>query len=189
MQVFFPAGNGCFEARELGDELVIDEGGAPFGPGAGDPDREAARIVRWRDGDGRPGGAALLADPSRVVLNGRRLWPLVVLRRGDEIRVGSAGLFFTDESPLRVVAYEPGAGPAETCLRCHAPLRAGEPIVRCPGCGSPYMAQADRDPNCWTFGPCLACGREPRAEFSWRPGPEPQPGPAGPAEGGPEVAA
>ena len=104
-------------------------------------------------------------------MNGYAPLPLSVLRRGDEIRIGGTSLFFTDEDPLQVVPFDPSeVDPSvKTCTRCHRALQSGEPVVFCPVCGVPYMSQKDKDPNCWTFGPCIVCKRDPKVPFVWCP--------------------
>ncbi len=62
------------------------------------------------------------------------------------------------------------------CARCHGAIRTGDPVIRCPVCGILYMAQPVQHPNCWAFGPCISCGRDPSLEFVWRPSPAPSPG-------------
>jgi hypothetical protein len=182
MILFVPA---LEKAKGL-DTVVIDEILAigprgtltPIDPGATHGTcADLAWLVPLRDEGPSRRGVALLASPDHVRVNGLQAQPLMVLRRGDEIRVDGVSLFYTDEGPLRVVPFHVH-GEAETssasaspeCTRCHGAIRAGDPVVYCPVCSAVYMAQADRSPNCWEFGPCLSCGRDPGAEFAWQPG-------------------
>jgi hypothetical protein len=141
-------------------------------------DAQPADAVGWLVADrcpSLPRRAVLLAPDGDVLLNGRPPLPMNVLRRGDEIRVAKASLYFTDEDPLRVVAFDPDAFPmaSRKCSRCHRALTLGEPVVVCPCCGLLYMAQPDKSPNCWGFGPCIGCKREPAVDFVWQPHEEP----------------
>jgi hypothetical protein len=176
MQLFVPDSGHPrgFTTRTIDRILTIEPRGALVPVDAvepGDSRREVARLVPWR-GEALRRGVALLSRPGQVWLNGRPAPPLTVLRRGDEIRTGGVSLFFTDEAPLRVIAYEPAAEKrleARECTRCRGPIRPGDLIVSCPACDAVYMAQADRTPNCWEFGPCLSCGRDPGLTFVWEP--------------------
>jgi hypothetical protein len=172
MQIFVLDDSLWYQACVLDGEVAIDVEGSTFpvmAGGSADQTREIARLVPWREPDGRR-GAVLLSNSGRVVVDGRSALPLTVLWRGSEIRVGKASLFFSDEAPLEVVPFAPpeGARPAE-CTRCHGPIQPGDPVVHCPICAVVYMAQPDKSPNCWEFGPCLVCGRDPHLEFSWHP--------------------
>jgi len=172
MQIFVPDGSLRYQARVLDGEVAIDVEGSLFPVMAGrsaHQTREIARLVPWREPDGRR-GAVLLSRSGRVVVDGRSALPLTALRRGSEIRVGKASLFFSDEAPLQVVPFAPAVvvRPSE-CARCRGPIQPGDPVVHCPICSVVYMAQPDKSPNCWEFGPCLVCGRDPHREFSWHP--------------------
>ncbi len=119
--------------------------------------------------------AALFSAGDLVRVNGKCAAPIVILERGDAIQVGrNRTMFFTDEDPLEILAFDPATagGVKAECSRCHGPVNPGDPVVLCPICGLPYMAQGDKDPNCWTFGPCLGCGRDPHVPYVWHPGDE-----------------
>jgi hypothetical protein len=174
MQLFVPGRRGDFETRELDGPLAIAYG-AEFIPVEADATcsaaHEIARLVPWHAADGRR-GAILLARSSGAVINGCPALPVTVLRRGSEIRTGAMTCYFTDERPLRVVSLTVDQGMKEpTCTRCQGPIRAGDPVVFCPLCGVVYMAQPDKSPNCWDFGPCLVCSRDPHVAFVWEPDP------------------
>jgi hypothetical protein len=173
MQLFVPDGSGRYEAQVLDRPLAIDDGGTlvPIRRGAAlDRSREIARLVPWRGQDGQR-GAVLLARSRGVIVDGRSALPLNSLRRGSEIRAAGMSFFFTDETPLRIVAFTPETGvPEAICTRCQGSIQPGEPVICCPLCGVVYMAQPDKSPNCWEFGPCLVCGRDPHVEFVWHPG-------------------
>ncbi len=173
MQLFVPVGSDRYKAEILDSPLAIDDGGAliPIRNGAAlDRFREIARLVPWRGPDGQR-GAVLLARSSGVVVDGRAALPLTSLRRGTEVRVAGMSFFFTDEAPLRIMAFTLETGVREAiCTRCQGPIRSGDPVVYCPLCGVIYMAQPDKSPTCWAFGPCLVCGRDPQVEFVWHPG-------------------
>ncbi len=171
MQIFVPGPSG-FVARPFVRPLDLAEDGGIIAPDGvpGSPPARAARLVPFSIGPGKR-SAALLTRWRGLRVNGSPPLPMAILRRGDEIRLAGVSLFFTDEEPLRVVAFEPASGPdaaAAECARCHGTIRPGDPIVRCPVCSLTFMAQPDKRPNCWTFGPCL-CGRDPAVEFVWRP--------------------
>jgi hypothetical protein len=176
MQLFVPdpAQPRGFATRTIDQILAIEPSGtvvAAGGVGEDETSPPIAWLVPWH-GESLRRGVLALARPGEVWINGRSALPLTALRRGDEIRIGGVSLFFTDEAPLGVTAYEPPGGDrpaALECTRCHGPIRPGDPIVSCPACGAVYMAQADRTPNCWEFGPCLSCGRDPGLEFAWEP--------------------
>jgi hypothetical protein len=174
MQLFLTGRCGDFETRELDGPLAIASGAEFIAvePGATSAGaHEIARLVPWHAADGRR-GAILLARSSGVVINGRPALPVTVLRRGSEIRAGATTCYFTDERPLRVVSLTLDHGMKEpTCTRCQGPIHAGNPVVFCPLCGVVYMAQPDKSPNCWDFGPCLVCSRDPDVAFVWEPDP------------------
>jgi hypothetical protein len=176
MQLFVPdAGHPRgFTTRTIDQPLAIAPRGLVVPVDAAEPaaaDSQVAWLVPWR-GEALRRGVMLLTRPGRVRINGYPALSMTVLRRGDEIRVDGVSLFFTDEAPLRVTAYEPeassGPEPLE-CTRCHGPIQPGDPIISCPACGAVYMAQANRTPNCWEFGPCLSCGRDPGLALVWEP--------------------
>jgi hypothetical protein len=154
MQLFEPAEAG-FEARPITSAAEIAGG---------------ARVIPVIESDGRRFAALIVVGPD-VRLNGDVPLPLTILQRGDEIRCGGVSVFYTNEAPLCVTPFERRDGETKPpeCTRCHRPVQVGDPVVRCPVCGVLYMAQADKQPNCWTFGPCLVCGRDPHAQFVWRP--------------------
>lgn len=176
MQVFIPSHEQArgFLTREIDQTLALWPGGVLYPvDGVASPDAGPAFgwLVPWR-GNGFRRGVALLARSGRLRVNGLPVLPVTALERGDEIRVDGMSLYFTDEAPLRVVPYDPASatGPVGgECTRCHGPIREGASVVHCPICGSIYMAQPDRAPNCWEFGPCLSCGRDPQLEFAWEP--------------------
>lgn len=176
MQMFHPDGAGRYAASELQTDLVFraQAGWEPAcAQDAAECDIWLARICILRDA-GEPARAALLCRDEHTTIVGRLALPLLLLRRGDEIRVaGHESVFFTDEAPLRIAPLDQGA-PAE-CARCHGRVAPGDLIVRCPCCGALYMAQPDQAPNCWEFGPCVVCGRDPRALFVWQPEPHARP--------------
>jgi hypothetical protein len=176
MRLFVPAPQSPrgFAIREIDRPLAIAARGLLFpveasrAPGSGPG---VAWLVPWQ-GEAFRRGVVLLARPGRLRVNGRPVLPLTALERGDEIRVDGVSLFFTDEAPVRVVPYDPGVGStrdSRECTRCHGPIQNGDPVVHCPVCLAVYMAQPDRSPNCWEFGPCLSCGRDPQLEFAWQP--------------------
>jgi hypothetical protein len=170
MQLFVP-GSQEYQARPLDGAVSIGQHAEvlPLAESPGmDEERKVARLVPWHGPDGRT-VAALLVRTGNVRVNGREPLPVTVLGRSDEIRVNGVSLFYTDEAPLRVVPFEPIEGQPNKCARCNGPIPPGTPVVHCPVCGLVYMAQPDKEPNCWTYGPCRGCGRDPRAEFVWRP--------------------
>jgi len=176
MQIFVPdtEHTSGFATRDIDQILAIAPHGMLVPVDATEPntsDPEVAWLIPWRS-EALRRGVVLLARSGRLRVNGRPALPLTALRRGDEIRVDGVSLFFTDEAPLRVILYEPAGGNGQEtleCTRCHGPIRPGDRVVSCPACGAMYMAQADRTPNCWEFGPCLSCGRDPGLAFAWEP--------------------
>src|SRR4051812_45045688 len=172
MQLFVTDGSGHHEARVLEGALAIGIGPEliPIDASAiSKAGQEIARLIPWQSADGRR-GALLLARSCAVIVNGRAALPATVLRRGSEIRAGGMSCFFTDESPLRVVSFTPDKGANDAiCTRCQGQIQAGDPVIYCPLCGVAYMAQPDKSPNCWDFGPCLVCGRDPQVAFVWEP--------------------
>jgi len=166
-----------FEVHMIDRELTIGPRGTltPLDLShAFEPTAVVAWLAPWRAHESPGRGVVLLSRPGAVRVNGRPALPLTVLERGDEIRIDGASLFFLNETPLSVVPFAPSQGngsasAAAECTRCRGPIRPGDPAVCCPACGSLYMAQADRSPNCWEFGPCLCCGRDPKLAFSWQP--------------------
>lgn len=96
---------------------------------------------------------------------------LTVLKDRDEILLGGrTRLYFSTEERPTVAAY-PGAENPEFCARCHKPLVAGAPAVRCPSCGR-WCDQAEERP-CWTYGPgCPLCGHPTAFDAGLRWSPE-----------------
>lgn len=170
MQLFVPGPQG-YQAWPLDGPAALTRGPKPVVPLEAAGGEAVAWVLPHRDPGGLKRAALFTRDRGLLLVNGREPLPMAVLCRGDEIRLGRVSLFFTDEAPLRVVPFDPApyAGRKEACTRCHRPLVAGEPVVFCPVCDLPYMAQRDKEPNCWSYGPCSGCQRDPRAEFVWRP--------------------
>jgi hypothetical protein len=170
MQVFAatPEAPGGFKVIAVVQVMAIGPRGTVGPAVAGEP--AVAWLLPWT-GEGLRRGTVLIVRPGQARVNGGAALPVTVLRRGDEIEVGGARLYYTDEGPLRVVAFEPRAGGPATveCTRCHGTIGAGDPVVSCPVCGALYMAQPGRGPNCWEFGPCLSCGRDPKRAHVWQP--------------------
>src|SRR5262245_64508544 len=112
LQLFVTGGSGNNEGRVLEGALAIAIGREliPIDASAiSKAGEEIARLIPWQSADGRR-GALLVARSSAVIVNGRAALPATVLRRGSEIRAGEMSFFFTDESPLRVVSFNPGQG-------------------------------------------------------------------------------
>jgi hypothetical protein len=65
-------------------------------------------------------------------------------------------IYFSTEEAARVMPF---AGPTGvSCPRCRSEIRAGEPAVKCPGCGVFHHEIEDR--NCWTYAPtCALCAQ------------------------------
>ena len=170
MQLFVPDAQ-AYQARPLDGAVSIGQHGEVLPPaksaGVND-DQELAWLVPWLSPEGRK-VATLFVRTDGVRVNGREPLPVSVLGRSDEIRVNGVSLFYTDEAPLQIVPFEPVDGQPTKCARCNGPIAPGTPVVHCPVCGLVYMAQPDKEPNCWTYGPCRGCGRDPRVEFVWRP--------------------
>ncbi len=166
-----------FDIRMVDRELTIGPGGTLTPLELSDdtqPVSGLAWLVPWRAQESAARGVVLLSRPGVLRVNGRPVLPLTVLQRGDEIRIDGASLFFLNEAPLSVVPYSPTranglVSASGECTRCRGSIQPGDPTVSCPSCGSLYMAQTDRSPNCWEFGPCLCCGRDPKLAFSWQP--------------------
>jgi hypothetical protein len=179
MILFIPARDDPrgFEVRVIDRQLTIGSGRTltPLDPSQGPrPTSGQAWLVPWSAQESPGRGVVLLTRASSVQINGRPALPLTVLHRGDEIRIDGTSLFFSDEMPLKLVSFSPGRengsipDPVE-CTRCHGPINLGDPVVYCPACSALYMAQPNHSPNCWEFGPCVCCGRDPKLEFSWQP--------------------
>lgn len=181
MQIFVTTAKGL-EAVPVAQPLALG-GDGKLMPLSGEDSVEELRAIREDRGAVRRSLNAAWLVPTNtagqqecvlfaregVFVNGARPLAVAVLRRGDVIGGDGWEVYFTDEAPLRVVGFVPGTGSAGKCTRCHRPLEAGEPVVYCPTCGVPYMAQPDIEPNCWGFGPCIVCKRDPRPEFLWKP--------------------
>jgi hypothetical protein len=88
----------------------------------------------------------------------------------DEILLHGVGrCYFSTETLARI---EPLSEESATgcCPRCKQGMTAGEPAVRCPGCGV-WHHQSDELP-CWTYAErCAICGGSTAldAGFSWTP--------------------
>lgn len=157
------------------ETIVLDGPLALTGEGSLVPADEAeeplAVLVPHR-GSPKPRRTLLLSRHPGVLLNGLPALPAALLRRGDELRCNGCTWYFTEENPLAIVPFDPTSspvGPKAACSRCHRPLQAGEPVIYCPVCELPYMAQTDKDPNCWGYAKCVGCGRDPHDGFAWQP--------------------
>jgi hypothetical protein len=111
----------------------------------------------------------LVAAPEAAVwVNGQHVTGLIrVLRDRDEIRAGDARYFFSREQLPRVETH---TGEAVRCARCKTLIEAGQPVVRCPSCGTIHH-QSEELP-CWTYdAKCSMCGQmtELEAGFQWVP--------------------
>ena len=111
---------------------------------------------------------ALVAPPGAVCLNGEPLaLGLRVLRDKDEVSAGAARMFYSSE---RLAVIEPFAGSEPVvCPRCKQPVNAGDPSVRCPGCG--VVCHESEEFPCFTYTPsCPLCSRSSALnEFTWTP--------------------
>lgn len=124
--------------------------------GAADDTSAAARLVpvsasgsEW----------ALLGDQRSARVNGEPLYlGIRALADKDEIQI-APGLrcFFSTETPPRVAPF-PGADRAVMCPRCRLEIEVGQFYATC-ACGTSFHEILGERP-CFTYGPCLACGRE-----------------------------
>lgn len=114
------------------------------------------------------------AARANVQVNGLPvLTGLRVLNDRDEIRLGSAWVFFSTERLPRVETFTGSATPV-SCPRCCCPIEIenGVPpsVVRCPGCDTLHHEKPDR--NCWTHGEkCSICPQptDLTAGYRWMP--------------------
>jgi hypothetical protein len=99
--------------------------------GASWPLGEDARVVAG------PGGRAWLLSRGRGWANGLPALPLRALAHLDEIRAGNRVFTYSRESKHEPIPM-PRMARAVICARCKGTLGAGEPVVICAGCRSPY---------------------------------------------------
>lgn len=116
----------------------------------------------------------LLPPPGMpVYLNGQPAASLTALNDRDEIALsGEAGgrAYFLGEAEAKVEPYRE-TDEEVRCPRSNAVLRAGMPVVYCPGCEHPYL-QSEEVPA-YTYGAeCAVCQRPARLGLSWRPAEE-----------------
>ncbi len=106
-----------------------------------------------------------------VLVNGEPMPAgLILLKKHDEILLGGRTRLYFSTEELPVVVPYPGGATPEFCARCHKPLVAGAPAVRCPSCGRWCDQTAERP--CWTYGPaCPLCGHPTAfdADLRWTP--------------------
>jgi predicted RNA-binding Zn-ribbon protein involved in translation (DUF1610 family) len=114
----------------------------------------------------------LAASPgAEIRVNGRvPLAGLAVLCDRDEIRLGDGVQYFFSSEDLARIEEFPAQDRTTHCGRCHLPIKAGSPAVRCPNCGIWYNQSAEYP--CWTYSDkCAYCGHPTSLEagFSWVP--------------------
>jgi hypothetical protein len=149
-------------------------------PSAGEPqalvtmDRAASGLIALRCADGPDDEAwfLLAGGEVQVCVNGVPIpHGMAALADRDEIRrPGSPPCFFSTERLAHVATY-PADGARGFCPRCKQPIAAGDPAVKCPGCGLWHHASENRLP-CWTYGgQCAACSHPTSldAGFQWTP--------------------
>ncbi|MCR4411103.1 MAG: hypothetical protein NUV77_01610 [Thermoguttaceae bacterium] len=119
-------------------------------------------------------GLALLVTPEplegRLARNGQPVAAgIEVLRHADRLELADLRVWVSAAAVPVEAAYDPAIhGDEAFCARTRSRLRAGEPIVICPGtestpCGALYKAEA------WALGRrCHHCGRAPGAP-AWKP--------------------
>ncbi len=112
-------------------------------------------------------GWVLVCPPGSFWVNGE---PVVlgmrVLTDRDELVTPSGRMFFSTESLATVVPF-PGAASPLTCPRCAREIALGADAVRCPACGTWYHEGEDGR-NCYTYGVCLSCDRDPSLGDGYR---------------------
>jgi hypothetical protein len=135
------------------------------------------------DGGAEQAGACLLARIAsdeawvlvlgagqRLVHNGQPVPAgLRVLTHKDSLALqGREAVYFSTEEAARI---EPFAGSAKvTCPRCRGEILAGQPAVKCPGCGVVHHEIEDR--NCWTYAKTCALCAQPTVlgcALQWSP--------------------
>ncbi len=135
------------------------------------------RIVSFRNGR-RPGFALIAKAETPVLVNGAPvIGGLRILRHKDEMLSGSQRMFFSAEAQPVMQIYEPEeSGRPVRCPVCRSELRAGDSIVRCPGCQRAYHQAADAGESaakrCWTYAAeCRFCQHPTSMSGrpSWRP--------------------
>jgi len=150
-------------------------GWEPMPPGALEHDNPSVRLVRF--GTGADSGVALLARPGVTVrVNGLPIaGGMRVLQHRDELLVARRRYFFSAESTPVVTVFQLAEGDRRpACPICRGPIRDGEQIVRCPGCGRSFhqLGGEGKRKTCWTYAAhCRFC-RHPTAldgATAWRP--------------------
>ena len=172
MLIFVPASSVQYGAHVLNGDLSIDERGSlvPVVPGmSSDQTREVAPLVPWRDRDGRR-GAVLIARSGRLMVDGRLALPLTVLRRGSEIRIGKASLFFSDETPLQVVPFTPVVGERlPECTGATVPSSPATLSFTARFVGSCIWPRRTSRRTAGNSDRACSAGTDPHLEFSWHP--------------------
>lgn len=156
-----------------GDRWALSATGAPEPLPPGDITGDDGRLVVLRRAPGPHDERWLLMASERasVLVNGLPMaHGIAALVDRDEIRVPPlVPAFFSTERAAHVAPY-PADGPRGFCPRCKRPLAAGDPAVRCPGCGLWHHALDHRP--CWTHSDrCAACPHPTAldAGFQWTP--------------------
>lgn len=153
------------------------QGAAPRENGLGAAREVVLLPVDALDGGARGRLSAVLLVPDgcceSVRLAGARVAAgMHPVRHGDRLDLAGHELWVSTLCSGTEEPYGPEHGPDRHCFRVKAKLKAGEPVVLCPGvphaaCGVLYKAAAWR-----TVPACSNCGHEPDAP-AWAP-----PGPA-----------
>jgi len=148
--------------------LAPDRADTPAG--ATRPGR-TARIVAHRNGDALRW--LILAGPdAHLHVNGVPLGAIGMraLSDRDEISLPGVGsVFYSAEVLAEVVAF-PGADHVVLCGRCRQEIKAGSPVVKCPGCGTWY--DETKELNCFSYQThCAFCPQTTAldAGFNWIP--------------------
>jgi uncharacterized C2H2 Zn-finger protein len=58
------------------------------------------------------------------------------------------------------------------CARCRGEIAPGEAnVVRCPICGTVVHEDETAERRCYSYGPCVSCGTEPKLDdaAAWSP--------------------
>ena len=156
-----------------GPYLLHGESEPPLRPVHAGPDASAAGgLLLLRGNDPSTGASWVLVKMSEepAAVNGRPIpTGIAVLRDRDELRIGDARAFFSDEELAAVGPY--GGDDRPRCPRCAGPVEPGQDAVRCPGCGVVHHELGER--RCWSYATsCTLCDQPTALDAGLRWSPE-----------------
>lgn len=142
--LIYRASDGSVLERDFGAELRIGTAGEnefrlPASIGVAQRHAIIARSAFFQ----APVLVDLAGDAALTRVNGRRVVQIKTLRHKDVIELGQAHLEFWEVTIRQARPGSPVIG--QRCLVCYDTIRAGDEVITCPRCRSPYHK------NCWFY--------------------------------------